>query len=124
MSDIQLYTKALVYIEGALMSEETDVSFKRTTGAQVVKTVAKGFAGVSPGAPMCEISITNGVPSADFEIDPGAYMQTLQVVEVTIFAAGRTATTKAFVMSDNFSHGVETPSKLAMELIGQFPTWD
>ncbi|MDB4992745.1 MAG: hypothetical protein JWM74_177, partial [Myxococcaceae bacterium] len=86
--------------------------------------VAKGLAGVSPGAPMCEIAITNGVPSPDFEIDPGTYMMTLQVVEVTIFAAGRTATSKMFVMDDNFSHGVETPSKLAMNLIGQFPTWD
>jgi hypothetical protein len=124
VADLQLYTKALVYLESGLMSEEADVSMKRATGAQVVKTVAKGFSGVSPGAPMCNIEITNAVPSADFEVDPGRYMKTLQVVELTIFAAGRTATMKCFVTDDNFSHGVETPSKLTMSLVGQFPDWD
>ena len=124
MADLSLYTKALVYLNSSLLSEEADVSLKRATGAQVVKTVAKGFAGVSPGAPMAEIEISNAVPSADFEVDPGAFMLQLQVVELTICAAGRTATCKGFVMSDNFTHGVETPSKLTMSLVAQFPTWD
>jgi len=123
MADLQLYTKATVYLNGGCMSEETDVSIKRSTGAQVVDTVAKGFSGVSPGSPKCEITITNAVPSADFEIDPGPFMLLLQPVELTIFAAGRTATSKAFVMDDNFTHGVNQASKLSMSLTGQFPQW-
>lgn len=121
--DLQLYTKATVYLNSGCLTEETDISMKRATGAQVVKTVAKGFAGVSPGAPMCDIQITNAVPAVDFEVDPGPFMLLLQPVELTIFAAGRTSTTKAFVMDDNFTHGVEQAAKLSMSLIGQFPVW-
>lgn len=124
MSDLQLYTKAQVYVGGSLLSEEADVSVKRMTGAQVVKTVAKGFAGLSPGAPMLQVSISNAVPAVDFEYNPGTNMLDLDVVEITVFAAGRTLTSKGFVTDDNFSHAVETQSKLAFEFTGQFADWE
>lgn len=123
MADLQLYTKAVVYMNGGLLSEESEISVKRSTNAQVVETVAKGFAGLSPGAARAEIDITNAVPSADFELNPGQFMLQLQVVEVTVFAAGRTFTSKSFVLSDNFTHAVNTSSKLSMNLIGQFEDW-
>lgn len=124
MSDLQLYTKASVYVDGSLLSEEADVTLKRMTGAQVVKTVAKGFSGLSPGAPMLQISVTNAVPSTDFEYNPGQDMSDLNVKEVTIFAAGRTLTSKGFVTDDNFSHAVETQSKLSFDFTGQFADWE
>ena len=121
--NLQLYAKASVYVDGSLLSEEASVTIKRTTGAQVVKTVAKGFAGVSPGAPMLTISVENAVPSADFELNPGDYMTNLDVVEVTIFAAGNTLTSKGFILEDNFSHAAETQSKLTFEYTGQYADW-
>jgi len=119
-----LYSKAQVYVNGGLLSEEASVTIKRTTGAQIIKTVAKGFAGVSPGAPMVEISISNAVPSADFELDPGSFMLALEPAEVTVFAAGKTLTSKGFILDDNFSHGVETPSKLDFNFTGGFAEWE
>ncbi|KYF87787.1 hypothetical protein BE20_24900 [Sorangium cellulosum] len=124
MANLDLYTKAQVYVNSALLAEEASVTIKRSTGAQQVKTVAKGFAGLSPGSPMCEITVSNAVPSADFELDPGQFMKDLEVVEVTIFAAGRTATSKGFITDDNFSHAVDTASKLDFTFVGQFPEWD
>lgn len=124
MADLQLYTKASVYIDGALLAEESDVTVKRMTGAQVVKTVAKGFSGLSPGAPMLQISVTNAVPSTDFEYNPGSDMSDLVVKEVTIFAAGRTLTSKGFITDDNFSHASESQSKLSFEFTGQFADWE
>jgi hypothetical protein len=123
MSNLNLYTKATVYIDGSLLSEESKVSIKRTTGAQIAKTVAKGLAGVTPGSPMMEISISSAVPSADFELNPGKYMKLLQPTEVTIFAAGRTLTTKGFVMSDSFTHAVDSASALDMEITAQWTDW-
>lgn len=122
--NLQKYTKAAVYVDGALLSEEASVTIKRVTGAQVVKTVAKGFAGVSPGAPMLTISVENAVPSADFELNPGDYMTELDAAELTIFAAGSTLTSKGFILEDNFSHAVETQSKLTFEFTGQFADWE
>ena len=124
MANLDLYTKATVYLNAALLSEESSVTIKRSTGSQPVKTAAKGYAGESPGAPMAEITVENAVPSADFEMDPGQVMLDLETVELTIFAAGRTATVKGFIIEDNFAHAVETQSKLSFTMRGQFPTWD
>ncbi len=124
MANLERYTKATVYLNSKLLSEESSVTIKRSTGSQPVKTTAKGYAGESPGAPMCEITVENAVPSADFELDPGQFMLDLENVELTVFAAGRTATSKGFIYEDNFSHAVENQSKLSFSMRGQFPTWD
>lgn len=123
MADLELYTKATVYVNSVLLAQEASVEVKRTTGAQPVKTIAKGFSGMSPGSPMCTMKVTSGVPSADFELDAGQFMKNLEVVELTVFAAGRTATSKGFITDDNFSHAVDAQSKLDFDFTGQFPDW-
>jgi hypothetical protein len=123
MANLQKYTKATVYWNGTLLSEESSVTVKRMSGAQPVKTTAKGFAGMSPGAPMMTVSVENAVPTADFELDPGAVMENLDDGELTIFAAGRTITSKGFITEDNFSHAFESQSKLSFEFTGQFANW-
>src|ERR1019366_2179867 len=103
---LQLSSLASVYINGKLLTEEASVGVDRDSKAQQVDTVAKGFAGMSPGAAQTMIEVDNGVPAADFELDPGAFILGLQVVEVTVFAAGRTLTVKGFIIKDNFNHAV------------------
>lgn len=124
MANLETYTKATVYVNSSLLSEEASVTIKRMSGAQPVKTTAKGLAGFSPGAPMMTISVSNAVPSADFELDPGQMIADIETVEVTIFAAGRTLTTKGAILDDNFSHAVETASKLDFEFTGQMAQWE
>ena len=123
MANLQLYSKATITINGLLLTEEGSVTVQRLTGAQEVDTVAKGFAGVSPGAPRLKITLENAVPAADFELNPGPYMKLLEEVEVSVFAGGRTLTTKGFVMEDNFSHATSTPSKLTMNITAQWADW-
>lgn len=125
---LSLYTQAEVFINGSKLAEEAQVSVERNTNAQVVNTVAKGFAGLATGAPVMNIKITNAVPALAFELNPGTFMGmpsggSLQIVEVTIFAAGQTLTSKGFVMSDNFSHAVNTESKLEMSLMCEPSDW-
>ena len=124
MANLDIYTKATVYVNSSLLSEEATVTVKRMSGAQPVKTTAKGLAGFSPGAPMLTISVSNAVPSADFELDPGKMISDLEVAEVTIFAAGRTLTSKGCILDDNFSHAVETASKLDFEFTGAMAHWE
>jgi hypothetical protein len=122
--NLQLYTKATVYIDGSLLSEEASVSVDRSTGSQPVKTTAKGYAGESPGAPMMEIEVSNAVPAADFELNPGEYMANLESCEVTIFAAGSTLTATMFIYKDNFKHAVESQSNLSFSARGPFGDWE
>lgn len=124
MANFQLYTQAFVYINSALLAEEAEVRVARTTNASDVLTVAKGFAGQSPGAAMTTITVTSAVPAADFEFDPGRYMNTLETVEVTIAAAGKTMTLKGFIPEDGFNHSVNSQSQLEFTIKGNFALWE
>jgi hypothetical protein len=114
---LQLYSQCEVFANGSKLAEEASVTIDRRTNAQVVNTVAKGFAGESPGAAHIQIKVTNAVPAAAFEVNPGQFMglksgSALQVVEFTFYAAGLTLTTKGFVDTDNFAHAVNSEAKL------------
>ncbi len=95
----------------------------RRTNSNPVNTVAKGYAGESPGAANCEIQVKNAVPSADFELNPGPFIASLTEREFTFFAAGKTLTTKGFIDSDNLSHATDTPAELAFECTCEFADW-
>lgn len=123
MSNQQQYSKAVVYVNSNVLSEEASVTIKRTSGSQAVKTVAKGYAGESPGSPMTEITVSNAVPAIDFELDPGTFINEVAEVEISIFAAGRTLTVKGSIIDDNFSHAVDTEAKLEFNFRGGPSVW-
>jgi hypothetical protein len=124
MSDLQLYSKISCYYNNKLQSEEIEVSIKRITGAQIQKTVQKGFAGLSPGAPMLEITLKSGIPATGFEVPTiGQDMLLTRVVEFTFFAGGKTLTTKGFVIDDTSTHGSEKPAEIDYTAQCQFSDW-
>lgn len=123
MSNLQIYSLAFVTVGGALLTEEASITVHRRTNSNPVNTVAKGYSGESPGAPNCEIQIRNAVPSADFELDPGPYMKTLQVVEIGVIAAGKQIVVPGFIIEDTFSHGVNQEATLEFSFRGVFPEW-
>lgn len=120
MSNVQLYSLAYCTVDGALLTEEASVNVNRASGAQPVNTVAKGFAGVSPGAPTIKIQVKNAVPAADFEFNAGQHISTLQVVEIGIIAAGKQLTAKGFIMEDTFQHSVNSESAYDFDFMGGF----
>lgn len=122
-ANVQRYTLATVVVNGSTLTEESNVTVKRESGGNAVKTVSKGYAGRSPGAPMTMITVKNAVPSADFELNPGPDINDTTVVEISIFAAGRTLTVSGFIISDNFQHGVESPAELEFEFEGGPSDW-
>ena len=125
MANLQQYAKATLYWNGSLLAEEASVSIKRDSNAQVVKTVAKGFAGLSQGAAMTTISISNAVPSAGFEMDPGDFIMNNLVGQLTIILGESSLelTANGFITSDNFSHAVDTASKLDFEFVTGPTKW-
>ncbi len=126
-----LYAIGEIYINSKLCAQEASMTFSRKTNSQAVLTVALGYAGESPGAPMCEVEVTSAVPAAGYEIDPGDFMgstgddQTtgLQVVKFTLFVAGQTLAFKGFIIEDSFSHAVNSEAKLSFKARGEFSLW-
>lgn len=119
----QLYTLCEVYWNGRKLCEEASVKLTRDSKAQPVSTVARGFAGMSPGAKDLTISVENAVPAAAFEFNPGETIAELQVGEITLFAAGKTLSSKGFITKDDFSHAVNSEAKLSFEFMGEFADW-
>jgi hypothetical protein len=126
LSNLQQYAKATVLWNGAILSEEASVSIKRASNAQVVKTVAKGFAGMSQGAAMVNISISNAVPSSGFEMDPGDLIMNNLIGQLTVILGdySLSLTANGFITDDNFSHAVDTASKLDFEFVTGPAKWE
>jgi hypothetical protein len=120
MAGSQLYTLAYVTVDGSILTEEASVTVNRATNSQAVNTVAKGYAGESPGAPSVEIQVSSAVPSADFEMNPGKYMKALKEVEIGVLAAGKQLTARGFIISDSFKHSVGAESSLEFSFRGAF----
>ena len=113
---LQLYSLIAGYVNGSLLAEEGTISIDVDSRAQEINTVAKGFAGLSPGAAKLSIRIDNAIPAAGFELNPGQILRSLTVSEFTFFAAGSTLTTKGFVTKYNVTHGVNSDAKLSLEI--------
>jgi hypothetical protein len=124
MAGLQLYSLAYVLVDGAILTEEASITVNRATNSQVVNTVAKGYAGESPGAANCEISVTNAVPSSDFEMNPGKYMKGLKEVEIGVLVAGKQLTARGFIISDSFKHSVNNESSLDFSFRGSFADYE
>ena len=120
-ANFQIYSLIYVTVNGALLTEHLSVEIRRMTDAQIIKTVAKGLAGVSPGAAWASIDVKNAVPSTNFEVDPGPFMQSLAVVEIGYQVASKIAVSKGFILEDTLSHAVDSPSGLSFKYVGSFP---
>lgn len=114
----KLYSDIPVYIDGALATEENKVQIERDAGNQEVVTVARGFAGVSPGAMMMRVTVTQAIPAAGFENNLGKKMAARTPVEFTAFCGGQKITQKMYVMSDSLSGGANEKSDMSFVLHG------
>jgi hypothetical protein len=106
------------------LCEEANCTLKRAGGAKVIETVAKGFAGLSPGAPVCQGMISNVIPATGLEWDAGPLIVALTVVYLKFVRAdGKGCAFSAFIMDDDVSAGVGAASKYDFNFMGAFPQW-
>jgi hypothetical protein len=119
-----LYSLIYVLADSSLLSEEASVTMSRSTGSSEVKTVAKGYAGESPGAAMVELDVTNMVPAAGIEFDAGRYMATMTPIEMGLLAFGKQLTFKGFIISDSIKHSVGSESSYDFKCRGALSEWE
>lgn len=124
MSNPQLYSLIYCTADGKLLTEHASVTISRMSKAQEVNTVAKGWAGVSPGAPAITIQVKNALPAADFELDAGPFIQSLKTVEMGILAAGRQLVAKGFILEDSLQHSVNSETQYDFTFHGAFENYE
>jgi hypothetical protein len=117
------YSNAAVYVRGALLLEATGITVTRRTNAQPQVTLAKGFAGMSPGAPTMEIQVTNALPAVGIEYDPGEIMQLLSTESITVFAGNGSLTATGFITEDSFKKAVNSEATLDFTMMCGFEQW-
>lgn len=123
-ANLQTYALLYVGINGALLSEETRAQFKRASAGQIVKTVAKGLAGVSPGAALCTGGFSSVVPGSGLEYDAGQVIITLKPVTLKMVqSSGQIANIQAILLDDEMMHGVDQEAKYDINFVGTFPSW-
>ncbi len=111
-------------LNGTLLAEEQNVEIDRATNSQAVSTVAKGYAGESPGAAMCEITVTNAIPAAGFEFNAGAVMASLTPVQMYVLGpGGKQLKFEGFIISDAVKHGVSQEATYTMRARGTMVDW-
>jgi hypothetical protein len=123
-TDPQLYTLIYVLANSSLLSEEASVSIKRETGSQPAKTVAKGYAGETPGAPMTELQVSNMVPAAGMEFDAGDFMSTMKVIEMGLLSHAKQLTFKGFIVEDSLKHAASGEAGYDFSVRGVFGKWE
>ena len=118
MANQQLYTTAAVYLNDNLLSEAMNVSIKMNGAQQDIKTMAKGFAGVSKGAVMTEISVSNAIPQDGFEADVIPYIINVQDVKLTIVLGSSVMSIKGYIGSTDIEAGIDAASKQGFSFKG------
>jgi hypothetical protein len=124
VQDPQLYTLIYVLADSALLSEEASVSMSRETGSSPAKTVAKGYAGETPGAPMSELQVSNMVPAAGMEFDAGMNMKKMKPIEMGLLSHGKQITFKGFIVSDSIKHSASGDAGYDFTVRGVFSEWE
>lgn len=115
------YALFKIFVDSNQMAESSSFNLKRTTNSTPVETLALQYAGESPGAARCEISVTVHVPTTDFELDPGKFMTRNKSVQLDIVHPnGKTLTSKGFIIDDNLDQAVNSAVKLVFNFRGGY----
>lgn len=107
-----------------LLTENGAVTLNWSSGVQRVKTLVKGFAGISPGSAMVEFTIDNAVPALGLEWDPTQYAGDGIECEFTVFMASSTVSFKGYVETIDYSQSTDGEAKLSVKGVGGYSSID
>lgn len=117
---LQKYAIGLVYVNGSLLAEESQMSISRSSSSSPVMTLHAGYAGSHPGAEILDIQVTSNFPSTYLEFDPGQFIYGARSVEFDCVMGGQVMSFFGQVISDNFSHAVNSNSQIQFTARGRF----
>lgn len=127
------YSNIIVYIDGVLMDEESDVTITHNSGKNAVRSVVKGLSGFTLGAGSDDISISMNVPSDGWAINPSSLCHDVEALKLnpglnpfhtlTLIAASTTYESQCFFTSAQVSHNVDSASKVTLNGTAKPAIW-
>lgn len=122
--DPQKYARAKAFARGSEWLEWVDISIKRNSGRQTVKTGPKGWAGFQDGSGDMEISFSNMIPADGFEFDPDFFEPDDDgFVEITIVSGALQLTAKGYFADDSYEFGAEKLSSQSLTFVSGPASW-
>jgi hypothetical protein len=119
--NLQTYALIFASMNGTLLAEEHQVTLRRSSASQRVMTVAKGLAGLSPGSPITEFTVSNAIPQGGFEFDMGKNILGLIPVSFQFLVGGIvSAKGTCFIEHDSIQHGVNREANYDFEGVAPF----
>ena len=113
--NLQLYSKAYVIVNGQLLTQESSVTIEKKSNSKPITTVHRGFAGLSKGAGMAEITVDNAIPVKDIEFLPDFFIKDGDSIEIGSVVGARQMICRGFVTDATYSHQTNENAKLSFK---------
>lgn len=117
MSSLQLYERGALFADGALLVECQTITVNHDPKLNVINTMQKGFAGVSPGSEESTIDVAEALPRAGVDYDAISAMQGVEIVEMVLFAGAKKLKYKGFITKVGMSLGADRAAEFSFSLI-------
>ena len=104
---VELYAKGTLFVEGIVVMQAVEFSIDYNTNNNPVRTLALGFAGVTPGAGETTVSITSAVPKTGFEISYHKWAIERKAVEVLGYRGASKISIKGIIKSVGEKIGID-----------------
>lgn len=117
MSSLQLYERGALFADGALLMECQNISVNHDPKLNVINTMQRGLAGVSPGSEEATIDVTSAMPRAGIEYDAITAMRGVEIVEMVLFAGAKKFRYKGFITKVGFALGADKSAEYTFSMI-------
>ncbi len=122
MAELGYYAQLYPSINGAVLGEVTETSFRSENTDQDVMTLLKNYAGVTPGPLKGVLSLTFMIPESGLEVDIMALERARGVVDFGMLqsGSGQRMLSKGFVRNTSLEAGVGQNARATCEIHGEF----
>lgn len=120
MADIDEYSPpGLIFFNGRLLSEVSDVTTTDSSNDNAVYTLRKGLAGFSNGAEEIDCEFTNMVPAKGAEQRFGQIIRSHQTVTLTVKFGKETTIMRGRLMTSRKSSSHNSPNQIQCSFKGR-----
>lgn len=94
---VELYARGTLFVEGIPVMQAVSFSVDYETNNNPVRTIALGFAGITPGPGETAVTIESAVPRTGFEINYHKWAKERKAIEVLGYRGGSSISVKGFI---------------------------
>jgi hypothetical protein len=117
----ELYDQAVMFLNGALLTDNTTVSVSYEGDDQDVMTIPKGWAGITPSPRKLMVKFELLIPKDGPEFDLiGKFLNSEKVtLGLQLLGSGKKVTSDGYLRNPNMEFGVGQTAKISCEFHGE-----